>query len=370
MAAITSYSADSLCFDYKNPRLVEFSITKSTDEKTILNILWNEMAVDEIVLSILAHGFFENEAMLAVEEDGKIIIVEGNRRLAAVKAIISPELIENSGMQKYKKRITSELVDNLATNLPVIRLENRQEAWRYIGFKHVNGAAKWNGFAKAKYIATVHHDFGISLDDIAEQIGDTNKTVIKLYQGLMYLEQAERLNIYDPSDSFNGRIFFSHLYTAVQYDGFQKFLGSKDNEPEKRDPVPPEKLENLKSVMYWLFGSKTLDLKPIIASQNPDLSNLNNVLLNREATEALKVKGDLSIAYDMSLDSASVLYNSLVEAKVALQKASSKIASFKGDTETLKISGSVANIADSIYDNLERAKSEMEGKGSKKRVSE
>lgn len=48
------------------------------------------------------------------------------------------------------------------------------------------------------------------------------------------------------------------------------------------------------------------------------------------------MKGDLSIAYDMSLDSASVLYNSLVEAKVALQKASSKIASFKGDTETLK----------------------------------
>ena len=72
-------------------------------------------------------------------------------------------------MQKYKNRITPELVNDLATNLPVIRLENRQEAWRYIGFKHVNGAAKWNGFAKAKYIATVHHDFNISLDDIAEQ---------------------------------------------------------------------------------------------------------------------------------------------------------------------------------------------------------
>ena len=63
MANIERFKAEQLHFDYKNPRLVEFQITVKTKEEDIINILWTEMAVNEIVMSILAHGFFENEAM-------------------------------------------------------------------------------------------------------------------------------------------------------------------------------------------------------------------------------------------------------------------------------------------------------------------
>lgn len=369
MANIDYFKAVNLHFDRTNPRLVEYSIKRGSSEKDIINILWSEMAVNEIVMSILAHGFFENEAMYAVIEDGNHVIVEGNRRLAAVKAILDPNLIDNSGMKKYKSKITPELIDQLSNKLPVIVLQNRQEAWRYIGFKHVNGAAKWGSYAKAQYIASVHNDFGISLDDIAEQIGDANKTVFKLYQGLMILEQADKETSFKIADVYHNRVYFSHLYTAIGYEGYQDFIGVEIND-DKSSPVPQEKLKNLEEVMFWLFGSETQDIKPIINSQNPDLKNLNNVLLNREATEALRSTNDLYIAYDLSLNGSDVLYKALVEAKVALQKALSKISYYQGEDEVLKISGTIANTADTLYQNLENINLAKKGKTIKNRITE
>lgn len=369
MANIQKFRADQLHFDYKNPRLVEYQITAKTKEEDIINILWDAMAVNEIVMSILAHGFFENEAMYAVEEYGHMVVVEGNRRLAAVKAILNPGLINNSGMNKYKSKITSGLCKQLENDLPVIVLKDREEAWRYIGFKHVNGAAKWGSYAKAQYIASVHNDFGISLEDIAEQIGDANKTVIKLYQGLMILQQADRETDFKIDDVYFKRLFFSHIYTALGYEGYQEFLGIK-NLDSMPFSVPQQNLKELEEVMLWLYGSQSRDLKPVIESQNPDLKRLNNVLQKRESLEALRSKNDLNIAYDLSLEGTDVLYSSLVDAKVALQKAMSKISHYQGDIETLKIAGTVANTADRLYNSMEDIRLDKQGTPKKVRMSE
>lgn len=192
MAKIEYLKADKLYFDRQNPRLVEYDISSNSNEKTILTILWEEMNIKELVLSILSHVFFENEPMYAVVEEGKHIIVEGNRRLAAVKSIINPVCIEASFMHPFRSRIMPELVEKLKTHLPVVVLSSRQEAWRYIGFKHINGAAKWGAYAKAKFVAQVHKEFNIPIEKIAEQIGDANKEVLKIYRSFMVLQQASR----------------------------------------------------------------------------------------------------------------------------------------------------------------------------------
>ncbi len=100
-------ATERLFFDIENPRLVEFTQEEKASEEKILNILWSQMAVDEIVQSILSNGFFQNEALLAVEENSKLVVVEGNRRLAAVKAILHPELVK--GMSRYSGKITDAI---------------------------------------------------------------------------------------------------------------------------------------------------------------------------------------------------------------------------------------------------------------------
>ncbi len=367
MAEIKRFRAEELFFDWKNPRLVQYNITKATSEDKVLNILWSEMAVNEIVMSILAHGFFENEAMYGVYEEDRLIIVEGNRRLAAVKAILNPEKIKSNGMQKYTQKISKRLSDELSSSLPVIVLANREEAWRYIGFKHVNGAAKWDSYAKAQYIASVHHDFGISLEDIAEQIGDENRTVLKIYQGLMVLNQANDMTSFKTSDVYNNRIYFSHIYTAIFYEGFQKFLGLNIAEI-KTNPVPDDKLQNLEDTMFWIYGSASKKIKPIVKTQNPDIKYLNEVLNSREATESLRSTNDLSIALDISQDGGAVLYKSLVDAKQNLAKSLSKISYYDGNLDHLELAKIIADSADTIFSTLKNKYYQSKGQDAPKRT--
>ena len=220
-AQILYKKSTDLIFDKENPRLVEFRAMDYSEER-LINLLWKEMAVDELVMSILAYGFFEHEPLyvMATQND-KFTVLEGNRRLAAVRSILNPGIVSGGKMDKFVHQITDEIKVSLETHIPVIVLKNRQNAWQLLGFKHVNGPAKWGSYAKAKYIAQVHNDFGISLDKIAEQIGDTNKTVRKLYQGLMVLEQAMNQAEFSLDDIRTPRLFFSHLYTAIGYEKFR-----------------------------------------------------------------------------------------------------------------------------------------------------
>ena len=367
MGQIERCKAQELFFDIKNPRLVEFEQT--TDESKILNILWDNMAVNEIVMSILANGFFENEAMYVLIEDGKKIVVEGNRRLAAVKAILEPTAILNGGMNKFQQRITQKLLDDLTNNLPIIILNSREDAWRYIGFKHVNGAVKWDSYAKAEYIAQVHNEYGIGLNDIAEQIGDSNKITLKLYQGLMVLRQANRDTEFKIDDVYYKRVYFSHVYTAISYEGFQKFLGI-DVTKHTDILVPENKIKNLEEVMYWLLGSSKKKIKPVIRSQNPDLRNLNKVLYSTEAIQLLRVTKDLDKAYETSIEATDIFYQAIVEAKMNITKALSKISVYDGDENMLRTVIELANAADSLYSGMKDKYKEVRGENNPKRSLE
>lgn len=354
MAEIEYKGAEQLAFDYSNPRMVEYNFSEEATEKQVINTFWDEMATEELVMSILAHGFFQHEPLYVIKDlrSDRYIVVEGNRRLAAVKSILNPNIIDNDKMEKFKAKITPAITQQLQTHIPVLILQDREDAWRYIGFKHVNGAAKWGSYAKAQYIATVKNSFGKSLSEIAEQIGDANNMVKKLYQGLILLDQADKKTDFNKNDSYAKHIYFSHLYTAISYENFRSYLGlNADFEDE--NPVPSAKLKNLEQVMFWLYGSSTKKIVPIIQSQNPDLRKLMEVLGNKEATEYLKLNNDLSIAFDVCKGGSTVLYEALIKAKIALEKAGSKIGDYDGSLETLRIAADIANAADNIFERMD-----------------
>lgn len=357
MEGIQKIKVSELYFDSKNPRLVERPQLKSEDE--IIQVLWDSMAVNEIVMSILSNGFFENEALYAVSEGGKYVVIEGNRRLAASKLILEPGRCK--GMSKYADKITQEVRASVEAGLPVIVLDKREDAWQYIGFKHVNGPVKWDSYAKAEYIAQVHNNYKVELDEIAEQIGDSQKTTIKLYQGLMVLRQADRETNFKISDVYNNRVYFSHIYTAIMYEGFQDYLGL-DISKETETPVPEDKLERLEEVMFWIFGSKNKNIRPIVRSQNPDIRNLNQVLQSSDAIQILRATGDFEVAYDRSQDGEDVLHQSIVEAQMNLQKALSKIAYYSGDIGILETAKNLADSADSLFKIMKDKRNKTLGK--------
>ena len=359
-----------LHLDHRNPRLSEFGITASTKEEAALTILWDEMAVNELMYSIVSNKYWHYEPVIAIEENGKYLVIEGNRRLAAVKLIQNNKLIDRKIPTHIQQKINQDLLDNIAS-IPVIVVDERKDAWKYIGFKHVNGPAKWGSYAKAKYIAEIHNDYNVPIGDIAYQIGDTNNTAQKLYQGLMVLEQAEQEKLFDFNDIQANRLYFSHLYTGLQREGIRTFLNIADASEESKSPIPSDNFKNLGELLEWLYGSKKNETQPVIKSQNPDLKYLDEVLQSKEAVYALRDGETLYYCHELSRASDSLFEESLLAVKRNLQKARAHLTTgYKGDESLLKVAGSVANIADDLYREMETVHKAEQGKQRGTRLSE
>lgn len=366
---IQNISPNELNFDYRNPRIAEFLPTPQTPEKEIIKILWNVMGVEEIVLSIKASGFFTHEPLIAIKEGGKNIVIEGNRRLAAVKCILDPSIADFISINKNLLAIPQEAKATL-TELPVIFVEDRKDAWKFIGFKHINGPAKWGSYAKAQYISQIRNEFGIPLEEIASQIGDTHKTVQKLYQGLQVIEQAEKLGVFDRMDVQASRLYFSHLYTGLTYEGFKNYIGITGVPEDQPDPVPANKKEELGELLTWIYGSKKKEMLPAVQSQNPDIRRLEAVLKNNEALHALRDGVPLYVAYEVSQPKEETFEQSLLEAKRALQKAHSyQTEGFDGQDESLmRHAAAIAKLAEELYEVMEKKYRSLKDGVKKKRL--
>lgn len=359
---------DSLILDNLNPRISEFGITNKSKEQEVIKILWEEMAVNELMYSIVSNKFWDYEPLIVIEDNKQFIAIEGNRRLAAVK-LIHKKYDEKIPLHIIE-RITKELLDQTKT-LPCIVVNSREESWKYIGFKHVNGPAKWGSYAKAKYIAEIHNNFKIPLEQIAYQIGDTNKTAQKLFQGLMVLEQANKEKVFSYDDIQANRIYFSHLYTGLQREGIRDFLNIKNAEDEDPNPVPKAKLKDLGQLLEWLYGNKKNESQPVIKSQNPDLKHLDEVLQNSEAVAALRSGESLSYSYEISRPTDTIFEENLLQAKRSLTKAKGILTeAYGGEDSLLRVTGSIADLADSIYNEMEKVYLKVNSKEKKKRISE
>jgi hypothetical protein len=238
--------------------------------------------------------------------------------------------------------------------LPAIET-TRKDAWRYLGFKHVNGPAKWDSYAKAQYVDQVHTEFNVPLEDIARQIGDKHNTVQRLYRALRVVKQAETEGVFRREERAKPHFSFSHLYTGLDYEGIASFLSLRDEAKESNAPVPKSRLKQLGELCRWLYGDRARDEQPVVQSQNPHLRKLDEVLRNKEATEVLRAGLPLNVALEVSYGEEKVFRRSLVQARDGLQKARATLSTgFDGDKELLRVADDIANLAYDLYEEMER----------------
>ena len=340
-----------LVFDLNSPRLVEFGLRADTTEREVIRFLWDAMDVRELVFSIASGGYTGHDPLIVSEEDGKNVVIEGNRRLAAVKILLMPEVAEALNVEVPS---VPEDRRNALQTLPAV-FANRADSWRYLGFKHINGPAKWSSYAKARYIADVHRNYGITLDAISQHIGDTHGTVHRFYRGIIVLEQAERLKLFDLGDRWWSHFSFSHLYMALSYPGISGFLGLQSEAVEIENPVPADRKEQLRELLRWIYGSKRGSLRPIADGGAPHLQQLDAVVSSAEAVNALRSGSDLASAYELSRPSSTAFAEALLASKRSLQKARGlSPTGYHGSREMLRVAGSVADLADDLYEEMNR----------------
>jgi hypothetical protein len=340
---------EDLRFDSENPRLAEFAVDDDTTQSDLLKKLWQEMAVQEVAASIAHNGYFEHEPLFVESrKDGKLVVIEGNRRLAAVRLLLDRALRDKLKATDLPT-ISSDAAEALRT-LPVI-VTTRKEAWRYLGFKHVNGPAPWGSYAKAQYIAHVHNEYGVPLDQIAAQIGDYTSLVRRMYRGLMIVEQAEKSGVFDRAGIAKSKFHFNYIYTGMDYPGIQSFLGLELKGTSSDKPVPAKKVQNLGQLMKWLYGERSG--KPsLIKSQNPDLKNLDRVLQSEQGIRALRDGLPLYVALDISLGDEKIFVQALQQGKAALQRAYGTLPTgySSNDVDSLKLALTIEQLAGELVD--------------------
>jgi hypothetical protein len=336
-----------LYLDAKNPRLLSHEGT----QRELLEILWRDFVVEEVALSIAKNGFWEYEPLIVGNENDRLVVIEGNRRLAAVRLLLDEAERKRVGATSLPS-ISGERRAELQS-LPVIE-ELREDVWQYVGYKHVNGPQAWQSYSKAQYIGWVHNDLGVPLDQIAETIGDKHATVQRLYRALMVLEQAERNGLWDREDRIGKHFSFSHLFTGVNsYAGIQNYIGIERTPTDTVDPIDTQFYPQLQQLLIWFYGSKSRDELPVIRTQNPDLRSLDRVLSNANSTAALQRGMPLAVAVDVAKGDAAKLREDMVLIRRLLQDCRGKVLTgFTGEPDLMELAQEILDLAEAITDDM------------------
>jgi hypothetical protein len=299
---IHEIALDQLLLDLENPR---FGLIDAGSAEEALSILAERSDLRELWNSINERGFERYEPLVAfAQPDGRFVVVEGNRRLAAVKTLRTPELL--AGARLTPPEMTAKAEVSTRT-LPVVLVKHRDDADDYIGFKHINGPSTWGSLAKAKFAVKLFEKLppdgengDTRIQHLSRRLGDSRQLILRSLVAYKVFEQALAAELLDTEKVAENALDFSHLYTMLQNPHARAYLGL-DEAPltealVRDDPIPSTHADQLGYMMTWLFGSPSQE--PIIKRQGTDRPKLTKILASTAATITLQTTGDFERAAD------------------------------------------------------------------------
>ena len=320
---------EQLSLDPRNPRLGLGEVEPLATQERVLELMrgWN---LEELAVSFLENGFWPQEAVIVVKEElynnepDMLVVVEGNRRIAALK------YLQRAFAGNHPSRTWRTLVQDVAprselfAQIPYILADSRADVTAYLGFRHVTGIKQWDPRQKAEFIASMIEDMEMSYDTVRKQIGMQTDTVRRNYIAYRLVKQIESLDIEVSEQGLESR--FSVLFLSLREESIRTFLGiDLSAEPiEANVPVSHAMECNLSDFAKWLFG--TDHRRPLFADSRY-ISRFSRVLSNSEAVEYLRSSPVPS--FDVALQKAGVedeeIETQLKEASIQMELALSKV---------------------------------------------
>lgn len=143
------------------------------------------------------HG---SELITCYEEDGKYIVIEGNRRTCACKLLLNRDLIPDDYEDKSDfPIITDETKDNIE-EITINVYPDRESVQAYLHDRHIKGVITWSSREKNNYYMNLYNEYH-SIEKIEEFTTDTQgeiRNCIIKYQFFMevfYILKAKYKNV-------------------------------------------------------------------------------------------------------------------------------------------------------------------------------
>jgi hypothetical protein len=343
---ITARKLDELVLDPQNPRLAIEG--RSISQDAILERMYIDEALEELATSFARNGYFWEEPLVVVPSStlaGKFVVVEGNRRLAALKILTSPALRKKLHVTSFPELTSAQLAE-FRENVPTVTYPSREMIVPYLGFRHITGVKRWEPYAKSRYIAGLI-DTGVSISQIEESIGDEARTVKKLYQCYLVYQQIE----HDLSmDIKEVRSNFSLLEVTLGQQPLKDLLGVPKALPtERRESViPAARLPALREVVSWVYGDPTAGELRVISDSREISKRLAPVVANDEAREYLRRTRDLEGAYERTGGERQYYLKQVIAAGRAVERALGVASLYKGDAEIVSQVDRLATLVEAL----------------------
>jgi hypothetical protein len=143
--------------------------------------------LEELAVSFIESGFWPQEALLVVEEKlygeskARHVVVEGNRRLAAL-TYLQAAIKGNPATEKWREIAKQKKVPaDLFEKAPYLIADTRKEISAYLGFRHVSGIKEWDPPEKAAFIAKMIDEEKLTYEQVMRRIGSKTEPVRRNY---------------------------------------------------------------------------------------------------------------------------------------------------------------------------------------------
>lgn len=153
---------DELFLDPLNIRLEKQNWTQ---DEIINDLFANEDAM-QILQNIYENGYYPDEPPVVVQEKGKFHVIDGNRRVVSLKAMIKPGITPDNFANRIRKMMKSFT--------PISKIEvrvatNRGDAQKYLAAKHTKNTRRpWTALRRA-YFYYAQKEKGQTVEKLIER---------------------------------------------------------------------------------------------------------------------------------------------------------------------------------------------------------
>ncbi len=326
---------EQLHLDLENPRLPEDAEGK--DEERVLKILYRDFYLSDLAESLNKNGYFREEPLVVIpdpkqlkekfkgktaikfnskeefetyvaDHTTKLIVVEGNRRLATIKLLCSESLRQKLEVKDFPNEVTKQRIESFSKIYAIVYL-NRSDVFPYLGVRHMIGIEPWGPYAKARYVVKLmNKPYNRDIQDIMLELGDRRADVLKSYLAYKIVEKADDLEL-PTAEAKKDK--FTYLTLSLRNGIVREYIGVGDlGKADLENPIPKNKYDNLKNYFSLIFGDG--DKQKGVISDTRDLNKLWKILDNKKARESLLLNRNFVVSLKMTEKDEEILNDAFV----------------------------------------------------------
>lgn len=307
---------DNILLDPQNPRFAtknrSYTISDFKDKNVQLEMIkkLETYKIKQLIDSIKENGFLSLERVVVVrleQRSNKYVVVEGNRRIAAIKLILMNEEtdaeLKNSLIEISVCVISGKVYEN-----------SQEERYKIASLAHLSGKVDWEDYQKAIFLHHIVTQYKKNCKEAGVEVGLGEYRAIAMFQAYEAYLSIQRLEWYQKSEEecCTDEYYFPLFYKAMRSGSIKRdYFKVRSNVVCNR--------ENLMNFCHWIGIINHQKFSDRQIKYKEQMKDLETVLKDPIAKQALEAGESLEeaikLAYQENINHKKIILDFLTYLK-------------------------------------------------------